>query len=406
LDLKTFPQVPSKKSGSGSGSGSGSRSSEGFQGSGGSGSYQPITAAGKNVGNALQKSRSIDGPDAIPQPSGAVLESVDWINCASEYARAILGVPGPLTNKDYATCTNGTTDYPFTKSISNTNYLFTPINTPATNTLASLTTPVTASPAVLKGLLPFISIVSTTTVTAGSVYEFRITNKDTLSFGETYIRAEFFKGSDGNPHLKVLRPATPSESLNAFLKTNQSIGTLSAKFLDFWNNQIFTKVNKNTGNRVGTISGYYFNTANDSVVFQTTSADFGQLGKYDIIKYYPTAYYEVYFRNSISGSLMIYKTNPAPSGTIQTSIGSWGTFTPYSSGSQESSYIVQDPAYMIQTLHLMRYMRFTVLASNSDIRPSFSSAGSGSAGSGSAGSGSAGSGSAGSFAIGPANSFD
>jgi hypothetical protein len=266
-DLQTYPAV-----------GSGSTGIPAM----GSGQY-PSTAAPSNVGPDVQKSRA--GPNAIPQPPAAILDSVDWINCSSDYAKAVLGVTATLTNSDYTTCKNEGTQYPFKRGDSNTNYLFSPVSTPASNTLGSLNTPVSASPSALAALLPFISTFGTTTINAGSAYEFRITDKDTLDFGSTYVRAEFFNGSNGNPQLKVLRATTPSESPNAFLRSPPPIGVLVAKLFDFWNNQMFVKARSKIGIKIGTVTGYFFNTTNDSVIFQATAAKFGNLGEYDILKY-------------------------------------------------------------------------------------------------------------------------
>ena len=330
-ELKVFPPVDSGSSGS-------------------SGSYAPITAAGANADSVLTQTIS-------PQPTAVPIESVDYINCASDYAGRGTNIgPGSLT------CSNGQT---FTKT--SPNYLYTsPAITPAfLATLPALPASTsTVALAALADLLPFNTIYATTTITANSVYEYRITNSDKMPFGSTYVHAEFYQGTvDKKPHLKVLRPATLPDSPNAFLKTSYDINKLATLFLTFWNTTLFAKANNNTGNQIGTITGYYINSVNDSIIFHADSADFGPFGGYDVLNYYKDAYYEVNFRNRFSdSSTFIYKTGPAPGTPINTSAPSGVTFTQISAGtdgSVGSPYSIASPATIIQSYNMIRYLRFT-----------------------------------------------
>ena len=259
--------------------------------------------------------------------------------------------------------------------------------TRVSNKLGNLQTLTTVTSATLVALLPFTRIYGEPVAIANSIFEYRITDKDTLPFGSTYVRAEFYLGADSAPHLKVLRPATPDESPNAFLKTipgANTINTLISIFLEFWNTTIFTTLNKNIGNKIGEISGYYLNKTDDTIIFKAKSADFGSLGQYDILQYYSEMYYVVSFRNPyLGGTPIVYMTNPSPKPSCSCTDGSckcenvasytkylasWGAINnisylvPDPTGLLVPKYYVQEPTYIVHDLHMVRFIKFTLLA--------------------------------------------
>ena len=365
---------------------SGSGSSATVQGS----SAPPLTTAALNASG----SQVLNQP---PNPTN-LLRSIDYIDCKSDYANASLGITlGTVTNtnKSLTQCTttaNGRLFVPpesqqtdtscsgSAPSVRNLLWSTTPGTAPTGLTLLTATPSIAA--ATVQALLPYTivpispgSTVYSTAVGTNS-FEYRISVKDTLAFGDTFIRAQFY-GTSAAPQLASLVTADPTTSPNAFfaqvsgsspVQQDTLATTLANTFITYWNG-IFTK-NNNVGNKIGSITGYYINRATDSIIFQATSAMFGPLGKYDIQYYYPTAYYTANFRKRYSDSsiTILYKVCPQPNssgnGGIVTTSGSLGSFRPISvsssgSGGSDDPYVVQDPK-VLMALGYFRSFQFTV----------------------------------------------
>jgi hypothetical protein len=317
-----------------------------------------ITSAGINTSGSqiLQQ----------PQNGNIFLRSIDYVDCASDYG-------GKSTNTNLTSCANDNT---FIKAADSLMYVKTgwsPGNLPAQITLLS------SAPSldVVRSLVPYTIISAAGSLTSpANMFEYRITTSDKLDFGRTYIRAGFYTDSVlGSTQLAYLVPATPINSPNAFFAENRNIASLTNQFITYWN-KAFTD-NKNIGNKIGTITGYYISRANDSIIFRATSATFGELGSDDIQYYYPNTYYVVYFRNpyntgSGGSTPIIYKMNPTPN-----TFGKTEGFTTEPNGSMiftdvsvsissSDNYIVQNPIQITLNQNKFRSFKFTVKAVTQD----------------------------------------
>lgn len=291
----------------------------------------------------------------LQPPNGRLpLRSIDYIDCRSRYG-------GNTTNTSLTQCSPSRI---FTKIPGS--LMLVPSGWSRGNLPAGITL-LTSAPSVstVQALVPY-TVVSSAGAVGNNLFEYRITTENTLDFGQTFLCAGFYSETDGSTQLAYLVPADPATSPNAFLATSQNFVALANQFRSYWNG-VFVK-NKNVGNKIGTIAGYTINRADDSITFVADSATFGPLGKYDVQKYYSVALYKVFFRNPYTGTgtgtgPFIYKLFPTPSGTIQESSGTSGTFTPLSTGQAgsdpSSEYVIQSPQQIMNT-GLFRSFKFTV----------------------------------------------
>ena len=296
------------------------------------------------------------GSQSLLQPPNGrkLLRSIDYIDCSSRYG-------GGGINRTLTLCENKT----FAKLPGS--LMLVPSGWAAGTLPPGITLiEVPPPPSTVGGLVPY-TIVSFAGASQNNLFEYRITTENTLDFNETFIRAGFYKESDDSIQLAYLVPADTASSPNAFLRTNPNFAALAVQFKEYWNN-VFA--NNKTGNKIGTIAGYYTNMAEDSITFVADSATFGPLGKYDIEKYYSTALYKVFFRipyQDTSGTTrpFIYKVFPLPkdSHDLQGSSGNLGTMTTLSTGGASSDptadYVIRQPI-QIMRLGFFRSFKFTV----------------------------------------------
>ena len=289
----------------------------------------------------------------LQPPNGRLpLRSIDYIDCRSRYG-------GNTTNTSLTQCSPSRI---FTKVPGS--LMLVPSGW-SRGSLPPGITLLTSAPSVstVQALVPY-TVVSSAGSLSTTIFEYRITTENTLDFGQTFLCASFYTETDGSTQLAYLVPADTATSPNAFLATSQNFVALANQFRSYWNG-VFVK-NKNVGNKIGTIAGYTINRADDSITFVADSATFGPLGKYDVQKYYSAALYKVFFRIPYTGTgtgPFIYKLSPTPSGTIQESSGTSGTFTPLSTGQAgsdpSSEYVIQSPQQIMNT-GLFRSFKFTV----------------------------------------------
>jgi hypothetical protein len=333
-DIEAIPSnfVQSLSMGSGSGSGSSSGSA------GVDITTAPLGASG---------SQSLSQP-----PNGArPLRSIDYIDCRSRYG-------GNTTNISLTQCSPSRIFAKVPGSLMLVPSGWSRGNLPAGITLLTSAPPVST----VQSLVPY-TVVSSAGSPSSGLFEYRITTENTLEFGQTFLCASFYTETDGSTQLAYLVPAEPATSPNAFFATNQNVVALANQFKTYWNG-VFAK-NRMMGNKIGTITGYNIDRADDSITFVAQSATFGRLGKYDVQNHYSAARYKVLFRNPYAGTSgttgpFIYKMFPTPSGTIQQSSG---PFTPLPGGQAVSDtspeHLIKTPDEIMRT-GLFRSFKFTV----------------------------------------------
>jgi len=345
----------------------------------GSGS-DPTLPTGSGPPDITTAPSTASGSQSLAQPPNGrtLLRSIDYMDCGSRYAKAGEPASAITSNISFTQCSYRiTTGTPPTTATYNKTFvkvpgslMLVPSSGWAAGTIPSGITLLAVAPSVsiVQALVPYTIVSSAGQATApANTFEYRITTENTLEFGDTFIRAGFYAETDGSTQLAYLVPADPATSPNAFLATSQNFVALANQFRTYWNGE-FVK-NKMVGNKIGTITGYYFNRAEDSITFVANSATFGPLGKYDVQKYYAAALYKVFFRTpyatGTSTGPFIYKMSPLPSGTIQESTGTAGTIIALSTGSAgsdpSSDYQMKTPQ-QIMNMGLFRSFKFTVTA--------------------------------------------
>jgi hypothetical protein len=299
-EIEAIPKkfVQAMQYGSGSGSGSAPVAIYNY-----GSDYNPptITAAGSNATT----------PQTIPPPprnANSILNSIDKVNCDSDYAKVSLGLAktATLTNTSMIQCSTGAEFYKSPESLmykTNTNAAI------GTSTV-TLTAVDTVADSTAQPLFPYTIVGSGTKISAG-IYEYRITTEETLPFGSTYIRTKFYQDTNLGVQLAALVPATPANSPNATFYTMPDTATaitLATQFIRYWNGLL-----KTPNNKIGKITGYYVDQSTDTVVFKATSATFGGLGTFDVTKYFPNAYFTVGFRKKRDTlAYWIYSIDPTP----------------------------------------------------------------------------------------------
>ena len=299
---------------------------------------------------------------------------IDWIDCSSDFAKRSTGQTS-LTQTSIDTCNN---TYRFTRPAGSDTLKFNNI-TPATLPAMTCTTRTSTLTTIGYPIAENESIVS------GSTYEYRVTTLDTLPFDQTYKRVTFY----GNCQISAIQGAGISTSPNKNGAPPDPINY--ANFFRHWWNLTYYYASKTQNKKViGVIDGYNYDTNTDSITFRCKSAEFGQNGPADIVKYnestssFPQyAYYQVVFRrkygktgslainssftsvDSISNNYMVYSAvATAPSSSITTITSPAVDTTTYAgmTNIDRSNYIAQEPSIVLS--NQFRFLRFQVTASN------------------------------------------
>jgi len=181
-------------------------------------------------------------------------------------------------------------------------------------------------------LLPY-NIVGSGIKISNGLYEYRITTDDKLPFAQTYIRVAFYTDSKLGLQLLSLYPAKPISSPSAYYKSISSLSDiplLITRFLTYWNAIFANDIrDKKRGTKIAAITGYLIDEVNDTFVFRTKVARFGDLGPFDVRAYSYSAYYSVCFRKRyVTNETFIYSINPLPSSETFVTAAPTGTFTP------------------------------------------------------------------------------
>lgn len=314
-------------------------------------------------------------PKSYP-PIPRAFSPIDWIDCSSEFAKKSTGQTS-LTQTAIDKCNT----YTFTRPAGSDTLKYNNI-TPTGLTAMNCPT----RTATLTNTIGY-PIAENESLVSGSTYEYRVTTLDTLPFDQTYKRVTFY----GNCQISAIQGANIATSPNK----NGALGTNATIYADFfrhwWNITYYYASRTQNKKVIGAIDGYYYDMTTDSITFRCKSAEFGQNGPADILKYnesassFPSyAYYQVIFRrkygqtgtmpvlgttftsiDSISSNYMIYSAvavaappsiidvaSPAVDTTIYTGMTNTDT----------SNYIAQEPSIVL--LNEFRFLRFQVTATN------------------------------------------
>lgn len=338
-----------------------------------------ITSGGNLLEGTSYSIQQTARPKSYPTIPKA-FSPIDWIDCSSDFAKKSTGQTS-LTQTGINTCSNGTTPYTFTRPAGSDTLKYnnitptglTPMNC---NTRTNTLTNTIGYP-----------IAENESSVSGSTYEYRVTALDTLPFDQTYKRVTFY----GDCQISEIRGADIANSPNK----NGAPGTAATTYADFfrhWWNITYYYASRTQNKKVmGAIDSYYYDITTDSIIFRCKSAEFGQNGPADILKYnestssFPTyAYYRVIFRrkygkpvaplamgttftsvDSISSNYMIYSAVAVSAPGSMTSIGSPAVDTTTYTGmtnTDKSNYIVQEPSTALS--NQFRFLRFQVIATN------------------------------------------
>jgi hypothetical protein len=312
---------------------------------------------------------------AIPR----AFSPIDWIDCSSEFAQKSTNQTG-LTQTGINTCGKGATSYTFTRPTGSD----TLINGPASGLSANTCTTTIGRTNKLINSIGY-SIAENESLVSGTTYEYRITSLDTLPFDQTYKRITFY----GNCQISAIQGADIVTSPNKIGNPGTN-ATNYANFFRHWLNITYYYGSKIQNKKViGNITGYFYDTTTDGIIFQCKSAEFGQNGPADILKYnestssFPTyAYYKVVFRrkygqtgaptinsqniitsvDNISSNYMIYSAVAVGASASTTAITSLAVNTAaYTSMPNKDTlnYIAQEPSAALTT-NQFRFLRFRV----------------------------------------------
>ena len=298
---------------------------------------------------------------------------IDWIDCSSDFAKRSTGQTN-LTQTSIDTCNN---TYRFTRPAGSDTLKFNNI-TPATLPAMTCTTRTSTLTTIGYPIAENESLVS------GSTYEYRVTTLNTLPFDQTYKRVTFY----GNCQISAIQGADISTSPNKNGAPPDPINY--ANFFRHWWNVTYYYASKTQNKKViGVIDGYNYDTNTDSITFRCKSAEFGQNGPADIVKYnestssFPQyAYYQVVFRrkygqtgslainssftsvDSISNNYMVYSAVATAPSSINAITSPAVDTTTYAgmTNIDTSNYIAQEPSIVLS--YQFRFLRFQVTASN------------------------------------------
>jgi hypothetical protein len=300
---------------------------------------------------------------------------IDWIDCSSEFAKKSTGQTS-LTQTGINTCGIFTFTRPAGSDTLKYNNI-TPTGLTAMNCPTRTTT--------LTNTIGY-PVAENESLVSGSTYEYRVTTLDTLPFDQTYKRVTFY----GNCEISAIQGANIGTSPNK----NGAPGTAATTYADFfrhwWNIKYYYASKIQNKKVIGAIDGYYYDTNTDSLTFRCKSAEFGQNGPADILKYnesvssFPTyAYYQVVFRrkygktgplsiestfssiDNISSNYIIYSAETASASIFFSEITSSAVDTTTYTGMlniDKSNYIVREPSLVLS--NQFRFLRFQVTATN------------------------------------------
>ena len=334
-----------------------------------------ITSGGNLLAGTSYTIQQSARPKSYPSIPRA-FSPIDWIDCSSEFAKKSTGQTS-LTQTAIDKCNT----YTFTRPAGSDTLKYNNI-TPTGLTAMSCSTRTTT----LTNTIGY-PIAENESLVSGSTYEYRVTTLNTLPFDQTYKRVTFY----GNCQISAIQGANIGTSPNK----NGAPGTNAVIYADFfrhwWNITYYYASKAQNKKVIGAIDGYYYDTNTDSVTFRCKSAEFGQNGPADILKYnesvssFPTfAYYQVVFRrkygqtgampvlgatftsvDSISSNYMIYSAVAvaAPPSIINVTSPAVDT-TSYTSMANKdaSNYIAQEPSIVL--LNVFRFLRFQVTATD------------------------------------------
>jgi len=327
-----------------------------------------------NTSYTIQQTARPKSYPSIPR----AFSPIDWIDCSSEFAKKSTGQT-TLTQTAIDTCN---TTFKFTRPAGSDTLKYNNI-TPTGLTAMSCSTRTTT----LTNTIGY-PVAENESLVSGSTYEYRVTTLDTLPFDQTYKRVTFY----GNCQISAIQGADIATSPNK----NGAPGTAATTYADFfrhWWNITYYYASRTQNKKVmGAIDSYYYDMTTDSIIFRCKSAEFGQNGPADILKYnestssFPTyAYYRVIFRrkygkpvggaltmgttftsvDSISSNYMIYSAVAVSAPPSITSIVSPAVDTTTYTGmtnTDKSNYIVQEPSIALS--NQFRFLRFQVTATN------------------------------------------
>jgi hypothetical protein len=334
-----------------------------------------ITSGGSLFARTSYTIQQTARPKSYPSIPKA-FSPIDWIDCSSEFAKKSTGQTS-LTQTAVDTCNT----YIFTRPAGSDTLKYNNI-TPSGLTAMTCTTRINT----LINTIGY-PVAENESLVSGSTYEYRVTTLNTLPFDQTYKRITFY----GNCQISEIKGAdiATSSNKNGNPLTN---ATTYANFFRHWWNITYYYASKIQNKRVmGDIDGYYYDTNTDSVIFRCKSAEFGQNGPADILKYnesvssFPTyAYYQIVFRrkygqtgtmpalgtsftsvDSISSNYMIYSviSVAVPPSIIAITSAAVDTTTYTGMINRDTSnYIAQLPSIALS--NQFRFLRFQVTASN------------------------------------------
>lgn len=261
-----------------------------------------ITSAAPFTNSQTSENSQVSMPASpIKFNSSSLVESIDYINCNSGYARAITGVSSLSQNGAFS-CQGPSSGYTFgaPSTVGAVPQMLVPADVKALSGLPAANISDFKTDAI-KALTGFSNQIKESMIISNDTCEYRISDNYTLPFEKTFQRVSFY--TDGTTKLKSIVAANPSTSPYAYFKTSNTDGVTQTfdnnfvtnymtllKYLRYtWNQNFYTTSPGKTGPtayaqgwKIGTISKIGILDNEDAIVFEAQSCKFGSFGPLDI----------------------------------------------------------------------------------------------------------------------------
>lgn len=257
-------------------------------------------------------------PPETPIISGQnPVETVDYVDCSSPFVAQILSI-GSTTNArnvNATTCLVNGIQYRFRSPNSTTNSL---TLAEPTSGIAQLTTndkitsdgptmnapPATITSTLAQSLYPNIitSVNAISAIGYTDIWDFRVSESDTLPFGDTYKRIRFYNDNSVPQRLRIrlVEDAPINISGFAFFRNNTPtvdlINLCASAARDWWNTRYAKATETQEKIIIGNITGWNLDTSSDAMIFSATACNYGIHGHNDIRRDPSTRYFQAVYR--------------------------------------------------------------------------------------------------------------